>query len=62
MLYQSEIFKVLHGSVLLSPTSSELHQEMNLIRPLSLHLQPIAMSLFRFKGQDELNFLSNLVQ
>lgn len=57
MLYQSEIFTVLHGSVLLSPTSSELHQEMN-----HIHLQPIAMSLVRFKGQDELNILSNLVQ
>ena len=56
-MYQSEIFTVLHGSVLLSPTLSELHQEMN-----HIHLQPIAMSLVRFKGQDELNFLSNLVQ
>ena len=58
-LYQSEIVKVLHGSVL-SPTLGELHQEMNHIRLLSLHLQPIAMSLVRLKGEDELNSCQTL--
>ena len=54
-MYQSEIFTVLHGSVLLSPTLSELHQEMN-----HIHLQPIAMSLVRLKGEDELNSCQTL--